>query len=252
VALLEDRFFRGKENAHGMAPIAFVANGSAALRSVRSWPFCVPGWAEIQALLRVATIQNINTVAPRVENFKRSLHDDVVDDRPPTARKPGVIIVDVSKSPEDACREWSNTFIEVDTYPWRSQLRRDWQQKLATNVGQWFQDTETKGQEPNLNDLYTRCYDAMEDQPPPRKAEGWDRLEALKHNGFFSRLCELSGSELAKVPTTLDRIPKDIAAALLARGYANTLAAAFAFELIDREELQFANLTNERLEELTS
>ena len=57
---------------------------------------------------------------------------------------------------------------------------------------------------------------------------------------------------LAKIATTLDRIPKARAGALLARGYANTLVTAFAFELIGPKELQFANLTKERLEDLTS
>ena len=87
----------------------------------------------------------------------------------------------------------------------------------------------------------------MKDTP-----EGLDRLEDLESSAYFSKLSELSVGDLAKIATTLDRIPKARAGALLARGYANTLVTAFAFELIGPKELQFANLTKERLEDLTS
>ena len=60
---------------------------------------------------------------------------------------------------------------------------------------------------------------------------------------------DLTGRDLHKIGTTLDRIDKDNAIRLLARGYANMHAAAFCMNLIETHEI---TMTRERLELLTS
>ena len=252
-ALLEDEYFRGEDNSLHVPSIALVANGSAALDAVSSWPFCIPGWAEIRALLRIATVQNANTVTPRAQALKRALFDSVIDDRAPNIRRLWSIVVDISQSPQQAMREWSLPFSHAYAFPLRSPEQRRWRGKLASDLCKWWWGhLKAKSPGPDLNALYELVRDAVENRPPSRKVEGLDRLSHLKGHAAFSTLCELCAGEPEKVPTTLGRIPKTVASTLLARGYANTLVAAFAFELIGWDELEAATLTKERLEALIS
>jgi hypothetical protein len=53
------------------------------------------------------------------------------------------------------------------------------------------------------------------------------------------------------VPTTLDRIHRETAMALIARGYASTLAGTHVFGFADADLMIKSWLTRERLERLT-
>ena len=54
-----------------------------------------------------------------------------------------------------------------------------------------------------------------------------------------------------EVPTTLGRILRTTAKALIARGYINTLAGAYVLGVIDGQADMLSHMTNERLDRLT-
>jgi len=80
---LEDRFFRANErDSGGKTPtVLFVVNALGKLRAEALGGFSVPGWSEIKALIRIANIQNLNTVSPRVEALRYALQRNWAEDK---------------------------------------------------------------------------------------------------------------------------------------------------------------------------
>lgn len=70
-AYVEGRFYRGSERQTFLDPMVVLSlDASAELERHRGWDLQLPGWAEIQALLRQVTILTTNTVEPRRETFR--------------------------------------------------------------------------------------------------------------------------------------------------------------------------------------
>jgi hypothetical protein len=88
--------------------------------------------------------------------------------------------------------------------------------------------------------------------PDPKRDVEAKRIEDLLDRPEFAQLCKLAQGKLEAVSTTLDRIPRETAMALVARGYLNTFAGAYVFGCCDIDSRKLSRLTPERLEFLTS
>src|SRR6266849_1795135 len=241
---LEDNFFRTGEP--GETPtVLFVVNASSTLGPQRPGRFYVPGWAEFKALVRIVNVQNLNTVSPRVEALRSASERNWTEDRRATGSEPLTIQVDISSSPGDQLRNWTRPFVNRPKTLF-SRLEWNWARDLVDSLEEILGGEESEG-EGEL--ILKRVKDALARRPDPRTDEELRRIEDLQGWQGFSDLCSLAGGKLEDVPTTLGRIPRETAKALIARGYLNTLAGAYVFGVTD--DLSLSLLSRERLDWLT-
>jgi len=241
---LEDNFFRTGEP--GETPtVLFVVNASGRLGPQRPGRFYVPGWAEFKALVRIVNVQNLNTVSPRVEALRSASERNWTEDRRATGSEPLTIQVDISSSPGDQLRNWTRPFVNRPKTLF-SRLEWNWARDLVDSLEEILGGEESEG-EGEL--ILKRVKDALARRPDPRTDEELRRIEDLQGWQGFSDLCSLAGGKLEDVPTTLGRIPRETAKALIARGYLNTLAGAYVFGVTD--DLSLSLLSRERLDWLT-
>jgi len=248
--LLEDNFFKGEHSPSlndGHPLILIAANASGGLRRESGLQYCIPGWAELKAMLRIMLIQNLNTVGPRVDNLERTVQRDWVEDNAPSHLSPMTIPIGISQAPETLLKGWYSFFVTNQPKVLFSRLEWHWATKTLSDIETMLQ----KDAGDQKNELLTQIDHSLRNKPHPRIDEERRRIEDLETRGF-RELCEMAEGELEAVPTNLDRIPRQTAIALIARGYVNTLAMAYVFRLVELDHEMFARLTRERLELLTS
>jgi hypothetical protein len=104
------------------------------------------------------------------------------------------------------------------------------------------------------NTILRHIEDELAGRPDSRTDEEINRIEDLEDWRDFDELSSIAGGELQEVPTTLGRIPRETATALIARGYLNAVAGAYVFGVVDSEaaRLSVSLMTRERLDRLTS
>ena len=243
--LIEDRLFQAEQI--GGPSILFAINASGGLRSQWGVHYCIPGWAELKALLRVMLIQNLNTVGPRVDNLERMRERDWAEDKAPSHLSPMVIHVGISRSPEDLLKGWYNSFIRRPVALF-SRSERDWALDTLIDIEKIMMQDDPGQKEM----LLTQVDKSLRQRPDPRVDEERRRIEDLETWSGFNKLCSMAQGNLESVSTNLDRTPRETAIALIARGYVNTLAGAFVFGLVDNHPDMLSGLTRERLEFLTS
>jgi len=239
-ALLEEQLFRGDTKTHGAPPILLVVNASAGVQPTATWQFAVPGWAELKALLRVAVIQNENTVQPRVMSLLESLRQHVVEDRPGRASDPKVIPIALSDNPK-------KLFPITRQGLWRlgsGDVLVSWALRLADTVS----GSLWRGEGGDALLAKLRDIDAArpaDERDPDALSKACERLERSRQ---WDHLCDLAqaGEPLA---TTLDRVPKASAKALIAQGYALAVSALYIFG-VTGDMLPERILTRERLDGL--
>jgi hypothetical protein len=245
-ALLEDDLFRGAcqgpESSERPA-ILLVVNASSEVEPVRSWQFVIPGWAEFKALHRALLIQNENTVEPRVSGLREGLRRHVVEGTAGRAGNPKVIPIGLSDKPIDL-------FPIVGAGLWQPGPSSElvaW----ALRLGDMVSDAVWRGGDAELA-MSTELRKVEVARPPETHANDADALirrrEDLQRVRAWRNLCGLA-REVGLVPTTLDRIPRSTAMALIARGYALAVAALYIFGATG-EKLPKNILTQERLEAL--
>lgn len=249
-ALLEDNLFRGEQRGfHSEEPeILLVVNASANVERSPSWQFALPGWAELKSLLRVAFIQNENTVSPRVENLQRLLRQAIVEDKLPSSRNPKSIVIDISRKPDELFFDLRPALLQKTRHTPEYQK---WAFDLVGNLSEKFYEEKCEGKEIDTSTLIDELRKRLLQQPPTQPDIEYKLLEDLETDRAYLQLCELANN-LEQVGTTLDKIPKETGKTLIARGYVNTLTALYVFRIIGQGPDVFRKLTKERLEKLTS
>jgi Patatin-like phospholipase len=173
--------------------VVLVADASGVVGHIRPGQLRVPGWSELKALIRQASIQNTNTVTPRRVSFG--------DDMFLELRHPGALRfarerlycpISCSETPKQILTRYERSFNEPD------QLR--------------YQGTGS-----GIPARYASVAQRLADLT--RDSAVMDHLETL---AAPPDLVTAERDELALYPTTLGRVRRPLALGLVARGYANT------------------------------
>jgi hypothetical protein len=230
----------------------FVVNASGALTTAGGRQFVVPGWAELKALLRIVNEQNHNTVSPRVENLARERERRWSADIPVSGRDPLTVDVGISRPTSKLVKDWTMTFSEQgNALQSRSELV--WESRLVKLVVSEMNKIDRARDEhiskATIDGLIAALRKEISCKPYPRSEVEQKNAERLVNRQRFGDLCELGEGQLDHVPTTLDRIPRDTAKALIARGYASLFAGAYVFGFVDVRDMTKL-LTRERLDQM--
>jgi predicted acylesterase/phospholipase RssA len=214
----EDGFLWGQNPAW----VVVVADASAPLRTLAApGRLQVPGLAEFSALKRQVDIQNTNTVGPRRGAFLDTFRRELI-------------------SPRDAAFQSERLYLVISA------------QEGPTSIVQRFEATIAG----DLHDGVDAHVDDSERQLRRAARESiLARIKQLKAWSSFDSLCrisqvrgaaaspaEKSASSLglsggprdpvAEYPTTLGRVDRQVATALVGRGYANTIITLFLSGLL--------------------
>jgi hypothetical protein len=245
-ALMEDTIFQGNSRGIGAPSIVIVANASGGLRPQSGIEYLIPGWSEIKSLLRIVHIQNVNTVVPRVVNLVHAREQAWRDDNAPSSYSPLAIEIDIRRSPERLLWDWHVSFTPTRQRTLFSRSEYRW----ALNT---LRDIEKIVEQDDVGHAKLRCHivKSLRNKPRYRSNLEYRSVEDLETWSGFRQLCSLAQGKLEEVPTTLGRLSRKTAMALIARGYVNTLAAAHVFQLCNVYNM-LSRLSRERLESLTS
>ena len=181
--------------------VVLTADASSPLDNAPAWQFQIPGWAEIAALLRQATILNVNTVLPRRRVFREEVRRELVSAR-------------------------SARFTSERLYPLVS---------IEDTPDTILERTDAYG------DSYDDAFlvESEVERRQERRDELEDRVGSLRGSEKLAELLRMSGPRdsrpdpVATAPTTLGRIDRDTALAIVGRGYANTAVTLYLTLLTD-------------------
>lgn len=241
-SLLEDGIFEGRGSARFMPEVVLVANASASFSVARGWAYYIPGLAMISLLLRASSIQNYNTVGPRVAQLRDNLRYRVKHDIAPDPSEPLAVGIELSKSAFASSRDFTAAQANSDVFLERSADYREWVSLLMNKLSDWYANARQNG--PQALDTLVR--DEFLHRPAVRTLDT-DALTDLT-SSYTVLEDQLRAKDLQTLPTVLDRIPRRIAMQLLLRGYANTHVVAYCLNLTERTE---TDLSEARLAQLT-
>jgi hypothetical protein len=226
----EDRFLWGDYGPW----VVVVADASATLDFTSPAPFHVPGWAEIRALVRQAVIQNVNTVSPRRAIFQEGIRRELLFPRDTRFKAERLY-------PVVSCQETPNNIVA----------------RLSAVVERSYDDdflveSERQRREERRSEVRSRA-NALREMPEFRKLCQMAQIE--QPSADATRLTRggrlVSGSlrslsppgrdvgpgtldQVAGCPTTLGKVDRTTALALVGRGYANTAVMLYLTLLADR------------------
>lgn len=269
-SMVEDHFYHGECGQPPSMPVIGL-DASADLGKSASWNFHIPGWAEIQALFREFTISNNNTVAPRRDNFSKSLADEIHSSSQPFGPRPMVLSLPYSPA---------NIASILDHWLYSRWLEFEMDTtELETNNDYWFRlwNGELLGVEDDSG-----MRDALSAISGKRSL--WYRVIELLNSPAYKELCEIASIKpprhsvtpdyllvnhskprhdsqhlydvinsfgkmaqgiligqakscknpsFIETPTTLGAVERSIGRQLVGRGYANTVIALYMLGLID-------------------
>lgn len=269
-SIVEDRFYHGE---HGQPPSMAVIclDASADLGESASWSFHIPGWAEFQALFREFTISNNNTVAPRRDNFSKTLADEINSRSQPFGPSP--MVVSLSHSPASIAfllNRWlysrwlefkmDTTELETNNDYWFQLWNGDlkvvddgsgFRDALSTISGRrslWYRVIEV------LNSpVYKELCEIASVKPPPHSFPQDSLLVfrskptnepqylndvihsfgVMAEGALIAQDKNCEHPSFKETPTTLSAIERNIGRQLIGRGYANTVIALYMLGLID-------------------
>lgn len=195
--------------------VVIVADASAPLGYISAFPFHVPGLAEILALVRQAVILTMNTVTPRRSLYQDWIRRELLAPRSArfeverlypvvsTLETPG----DVAERLQSAVGEdWNQYFLSDTEREWREERRAVTRIRAKGLV-------MTKEKVANEESLYLEKVHV-----DPDAAEKYRMLLELAGVGADPE----AEDPVSYYPTTLDKVDREIALALVRRGYANT------------------------------
>ena len=241
-SLLEDGIFEGRGSARFIPEVVLVANASASFSAARGWTYYIPALAMISLLLRASSIQNYNTVGPRVAQLRDNLRYRVKHDIAPDPSEPLAVGIELSKSAFASSRDFTAAQANSDVFLERSADYREWVSLLMNKLSDWY--ANARQNEPQALDTLVRGEFLR--RPAVRTLDS-DALTDL--TGSYTALeDQLKAKDLQTLPTVLDRIPSRIAMQVLLRGYANTHVIAYCLNLTERTK---TDLSEARLAQLT-
>jgi hypothetical protein len=183
--------------------VVLVSDASGVVGQVNPLLLRLPGWSELKALIRQASIQNTNTVTPRRVAFG---DDTFLELRHPAtlrfARERLYCPVSCSETPRDVLARYNSGFTDEPDYLKYSETGLGIPERYA-NVERRL--IEMSSDEAVMN-----------------------QLQALAAPmGYVTA----QRDELALYPTTLGRVERTLARGLVARGYANTALTLYLTNL---------------------
>lgn len=206
--------------------VVVVADASAPLDYMTAFQFHLPGIAEFRALGRQAVIQNINTVGPRRVNYHDWIRRELSSHRSARFASERLYpLVSCMETPEQIkarlmaaiTKEDFNDEFLVDSEKNRRAERREKTRKRAVYL-------ERDADEPKPA--------AEETQVDPHAAWNFRRLSNLAMVDGKGR--DVSNRDpVASCPTTLGKIDRATAIAIVGRGYANTAIMLYLTGLVD-------------------
>jgi hypothetical protein len=263
-ALFEDNFYWGRPQTVNQPKVTVCIDASAPLGSVSSWPFRIPGWAEIRALLRQATIQNANTVLPRATTLRQDVAREMVYRELRFKQEYLGVLVPITEMPLNLVENYATDLREGELRRGERPSDREaaWAFKFANQITKWLQGLRSEKADPDLNYLLQETGMAL-DTRPFGTDEG-RRLAEIERTEEFHQLCKIASGGQASVssrslmrclancilpnskrrqssddavahyPTTLGKVDRYTARQIVARGYTNTVLTLYVVGLIDR------------------
>jgi hypothetical protein len=213
----EDGFLWGKYGPW----VVVVADASAALRTLATLTLLqVPGLAEFLALYRQADIQNTNTVGPRrgafLDTFRREM-----------------------TTPRDAAFQSERLYLTISSQEGPTSIVQRFEAFVAGDHGDvdaHVDESERQRRRASRESTLARI----------KQLKAWSSFEFLcrisQVRGATASPAEESASSsgspgaprdpVAEHPTTLGRVDRQVATALVGRGYANTMTTLFLSGLL--------------------
>jgi hypothetical protein len=216
--------------------VVVVADASAPLGSVSTFLFHVPGLAEILTLVRQAVILTINTVAPRRLQYQDQIRRELL--APGSARlevERLYPVISTLETPEDVIKRLQNA-VRSDWYDPGSLTDDERNKREDSRAATRFRAKRlTKTEEEIVNEDELHVQKAQEESyveqahVDSEAAEKYQML--LKLAGRRSPEAE---DPVAFYHTTLDKVDREMALALVGRGYANTSLTLYLTGLTDK------------------
>lgn len=220
-----------------------LVNGSAALRPSRTWPFVVPGMAQLTALLQGTRVLNTNTVGPRVTAMKQSFERRVGKGHRPDHYDPLDLVVDLSP-PKVIQKEYNYGAWGEEQIQLTDEAVEKWEQGVLSRVRKQMKN-DTGSDADRLHYLL-QTPEPAGSYPVAGFAEiqGWD---AVLRSDAWRAAVEVDGGAEIAVPTTLGRIDAEVARRLVARGYLNTFLVSLYLAPLGPDDLTWLGRLGQRL-----
>jgi hypothetical protein len=208
--------------------VVVVADASAPLGYVSNFLFHVPGLAEILTLVRQAVILTINTVAPRRLQYQDQIRRELLAPRSArfeverlypvvsTLETPGDVVERLQNAV--GSEDWNQYFL-VDSERERREDRRAVTRIRAKRL------VKTEEEVANEEKLYV--------QKVHVDSEAAEKYKTLREPTGGGRSPEAE-DPVSFYPTTLDRVDREMALALVGRGYSNTSLTLYLTGLTDK------------------
>lgn len=205
--------------------VVIVADASASLDSAKPGWFHIPGIAEFRALARQAVIQNINTVGPRRVGYQDWIRRELSSHRSARFSAERLYpVVSYLEMPDEVKERlvsalgdnfW-DSFLEQSERDWREE-RQEKTRKRAVDLGRTADEPELSTEEMHVD---------------PHAARNFRRLSYLAMVDATAR--DVSNRDpVSSYPTTLGKIDRATAIAIVGRGYANTAITLYLTGLVD-------------------
>ena len=208
--------------------VVVVADASAPLDYENPTGYHIPVLAEFRALVRQAGIQNVNTVGPRRAGYHDWIRIELSSHR--SARFTSERLYPVISSmevPEQVKARLASTAEDDPVDPFLEQNERDWRKKRREKTRLRAIDMERAA------DMPEPLAEDIEIYIDPHAACNFRLLSNLATVNAMTR----DGSTRDPVPsypTTLDKIERATALAIVGRGYANTAITLYLTGLADK------------------
>jgi len=206
--------------------VVVVADASAPLGYVSTFPFHVPGLAEILTLVRQAVILTINTVAPRRLQYQAQIRRELL--APGSSRfdvERLYPVISTLETPGDVVERLLNAVEGLVGADWGVDPTRIEQREERRAVTRIRAKRLTKAAEEVATE------EALYVEKVPVDSEASEKYTTLLK--LAGRRSPEAEDPVAFYHTTLDRVDREMAVALVGRGYANTSLTLYLTALTD-------------------
>lgn len=205
--------------------VVVVADASASLDYEKPVVYHIPMLAEFRALVRQAVIQNINTVGPRRSGHHDWIRRELSSHRSARFSSERLYpVVSCMELPEEVKARLESAAGDNPTDTFLEQSEREWREKLREKTRMRALDLEraTDVPKPLTEEIHI----------DPHAASNFRRLSDLSAVGASAGDANTRDS-VSTYPTTLDKIERATAVAIVGRGYANTAITLYLTGLVD-------------------
>jgi len=207
--------------------VVVVADASAPLGYVPTISFHVPGLAEILTLVRQAVILTINTVAPRRLRYQDWIRRELLAPRSARFEVERLYpVVSTLETPGDVVERLLNA------------VGSDWNEYFLVDS-----ERERRGDRRAVTRIRAKCLVKTEEEVVNEEemymekvhvdSEAAEKYKTLREFASYGRTPEAE-DPVSFYPTTLDKVDREMAFALVRRGYANTSLTMYLTGLTDK------------------